>query len=164
MKKVYKIILIGVTTFIVIFGAISLLTISAVEDLDMKSFINEHIIDFKELDSKVYLRGKAWGLAGNHEEIIISTGPIDKSRKPIIGKDYIFYYSEIYFKRQGLDTLVVYAESSSIAKIPENLSNPIKVLIFELKTYDELKDFQINYRNYGLTKFTMYNDNYSVNP
>jgi hypothetical protein len=157
MKKLYKIILIVVTTLVVIFGAISLLTISAVKDLDMKSFINEQIIDFKELDSKVYLRGRVWGLAGNHEEIIISTSPIDKSRKPIIGKDYIFYYSEIYFKRQGLDTLVVYAESSSIAKIPENLSSPIKVIISELKTYDKVKDFQINYRNYGLTKFNICN-------
>jgi len=115
------------------------------------------------LGSKVYLSGKAWGLAGNHEEIIISTSPIDNSRKPIIGKDFIFYNSEIYFKRRGLDTLLVYAESSSISKIPENLSSRIKVIISKLKTYDELKDFQINYRNYGLTKFTMYNNN-NVNP
>jgi hypothetical protein len=158
MKRIYKIILIGASILIIILGVLFWLFIRSVGEIDIPSTLNEAVVDFDELNEKVYFRAKAWGLAGNHEEIILSTSPIDKTRASLKGIDFIFYTSEVYYKRQGIDTLLVYAASSSIAQPPEKLSARVNIVPMELKTNDEIKDYEMNYKKYGLEKLSIYKE------
>ena len=125
----------------------------------MSPSVSSHVIEFEELNQKVYLRAMSWGISGNHNEVILSTNPVEPStRKSEEGKDYIFYTSEVYYKKQGIDTLLVYAESSSIGKRPNNFSGSINVVPVELKTYSEVQDYEKRYKEYGLSKISVYQD------
>lgn len=98
----------------------------------------------------LYLWAKGWGIAGNHEEIVLSEINKIKADKSL---DYIFYASEVYYKSDGAGKVIFYAPKSSI-------SEPIKgipgVKIISLSTNNELKDYELNYSKYGLNKISVY--------
>lgn len=126
-------------------------------DIDMKPIVNKKEIVFKEISEKVYVRAMSWGVAGNHNEIIFSNEPITPiNRKSEKERDYIFYTSDLYYKRQGMDTLLIYAESSSIGNSPEVKFNKVKIIAMGIKTYDESLDYERNYKKYGLEKISVY--------
>ncbi len=126
-------------------------------DVDMKPLIKMEEIVFKDLGERVYLRAMSWGITGNHNEIVISMKPIKPiDRKSEKGRDFIFYTTEVYYKKQGKDTLFVYSESSSIGKEPKNYRGRIKIIIKRLKTYDDSKKYERNYEKYGLKKISSY--------
>lgn len=158
MKRTYTIILTSTFILIIIVGLLYWFFMKGVGEIDVPSTLNEAIVSFDELNEKVYFRAKAWGIAGTHEEITLSTTPIDKSRKSLKGVDFIFYTSEVYYKKQGIDTLLVYAASSTIANPPEKLSTQVKIVPMELKTNDEIKDYAMNYRKYGLAVLSVYKE------
>ncbi|NJO69201.1 MAG: hypothetical protein HC830_07905 [Bacteroidetes bacterium] len=81
MKKTYKIILISIAILVIILGILYRLFVKSVGEIDVPSTLTEVTVEFTELNEKAYIRARAWGLAGNHEEIIISTTPIDKDRQ-----------------------------------------------------------------------------------
>ena len=64
--------------------------------------------------------------------------------------DYIFYSSEIFYK-QVSDTIIIYAPRGAISEPVEKFSE-ITVIINKLADYDEVKDYNINYKEYGLDK------------
>jgi len=130
----------------------------SVGEIEIPGTLNEATVNFSELNETVYIRAKAWGLGGNHEEIIFSTSPIDKERRAVKGEDFIFYTPEVYYKKEGIDSLVVYAESSSIAKPPENQGSKVKVVLVALKNYKEVKEYEKNYLKYGLNKINIYKE------
>lgn len=126
-------------------------------DVDMKPLVESKEVIFDNLNETLFLRAMAWGVAGSNNEIIISESlitPID--RKSEKGSDYIFYTTELYYKKQGNDTLLVYVEASSIGKDPENYTGKIKIVPIRLKTYDESKEYAENYGKYGLKKLSAY--------
>jgi hypothetical protein len=84
----------------------------------------------------------------NHEEISLTK----TKKQPITDKktDYIFYCSEIFYK-QVSDTIIIYAPRSDISEPVEKFSE-ITVIINKLADYDEVKDYNINYKEYGLDK------------
>ncbi len=126
-------------------------------NVNMKPLIKTEEIIFNNLSEKVYLRAMSWGIAGNHNEIIISTKPIAPiDRKSKKENDFIFYTTEIYYKKQGVDTLLVYSVSSSIGKEPKNYDGKVKIVIKSLKTYDAFKEYQKNYEKYGLKRISLY--------
>jgi flagellar basal body-associated protein FliL len=100
MKKSFKIIIIIVSILLLLLGIAYWLFVKSVGDVEVPSTLNEDIVEFPELNEKVYIRARAWGLAGNHEEIIISTAPIEKDRQAVKGGDYIFYTTEIYYQKK----------------------------------------------------------------
>lgn len=157
MKRIYKIILVGATILIIILCVLYWLFIRSVQEIDIPSTLNEAVVSFDELNEKVYFRAKAWGLAGNHEEIIISTSPIEKTRGALKGVDFIFYTTEVYYKKQG-DTLLVYAAASSIVQPTAKLYTQISIVPMGLKTNDEVQDYEMNYKKYGLTRLSVYNE------
>lgn len=77
--------------------------------------------------------------------------------KAIRGEDYIFYTKEIYYQKRGVDTLMVYADASTIGKIPDGLKTSIKIVPVGLKNYDEVKKYERNYKEYDLNKISVYN-------
>jgi len=158
MKKTYKIIIISVAILVIIIGITFCLFVRSIGDINVPSTMNEETIFFPELSESIYIRAKAWGLGGNHQEIILSTYPIDKKRPSIKGVDMIFYTSEIYLKKKGLDTLVVYADASTIGKMPDSLKTMIDIVPIGLKNNDEVKDYERNYKKYDLKKISVYKE------
>ena len=156
MRKSIKVALLVFAGFAIVAVGIYLFVLNAV-DVDMEPSVNSQTVVFDELEEKVYLRAMAWGIAGNHNEVILSTEPIEpETRKSEKRKDYIFSTTEVYYKKQGVDTLLVYAEASFIGKPPGNLSDKIKIVPMKLNTYDESLDYQKNYKEYGLSKISVY--------
>lgn len=98
MNKSFKIITLIV---LVIIGGKIYWWLNKEKDLMVSSKINQNIVDFEELNEKAYFTAKAWGIAGNHEEIILSTSPLIGDRKYLKDRDYIFYTSEVYYKKTG---------------------------------------------------------------
>lgn len=137
-------------------GALYWFVLKAV-DVDMEPSVNNYVIEFNEINEKVYVSARAWGLAGNHEEIILSTSPISNEHRAY-SKDecFIFYTSEVYYTKKGVDTLLIYVDYKS--KAPPNLSTKIKIEQIELKDNAEIQDYKKNYKNYGLSKVSVYKD------
>lgn len=127
-------------------------------EIDVQSSANDYVIDFGELNSKLYIKAKSWGIAGNHEEIVLSSSPFGDSEKCAKDKCFVFYTSEIYYKKEGTDTLLIYVGASAISGIPTNFPSSIKIIQMELKNYDEVKDYEMNYKKYGLSRVTVYQD------
>lgn len=156
MSKSLKITLFVILGLTIGIGSIYFFVLNSF-DTSMDSVINNQVIEFDELNEKAYFSARAWGIAGNHEEIILSTSPIsDEHRAYSKDECFIFYTSEVYYKKKGADTLLIYAGSSSIADPPMNQPTQIKIIPVELKNYDEVKDYKQNYKKYGLSKISVY--------
>jgi hypothetical protein len=152
MKKTVKMMLLTLVIISIAIGGLL-----KVDDVDMNARVSTQIVEFKELDEKVYIRAMACGIAGNHNEVILSAEPIiPETRKSEKEKDYIFYTTEVYYKKQGSDTLLIYAQESSMGKCPDNFTQKVKVVTIKIKTYDEAKDYEKNYKAYGLLKVSAY--------
>lgn len=100
---------------------------------------------------KIYVRAKIWGISSNHEEIVFSENPITIANKE---KDYIFYTDEVLYKIND-NTLVIYAPQSG-KNIPKTAFENIEIVFKGLKTFDEVKDYSVNYQKYGLKRISIY--------
>jgi len=98
----------------------------------------------------LYLKAKVWGVAGNHEEIVLSQSD---SNLPNKTNDYIFYTSEVFYKVESDINVIVYAPESLISEPVNKIPN---VTIKGLKTADEIKDYNNNYQKYGLQRISIY--------
>ena len=144
--------------FSVIFIAIGVnwwFTKSVVE-VDIPTTVNRYVINFQELNTHLYFRAKTWSVSGNHEEIVLSCFSFEEKQQPSKDECFIFNTSEVYYKKEGADTLLVYVVTSALSEIPKNFSTPIKIIQMELKNYDEAKDYEMNYKKYGLSKINVY--------
>jgi len=156
MNKELKITLLVILGLIICLGSIYFFVLNS-SHTSMDSVIKNQIIEFDELNEKAYFSARVWGITGNHEEIILSTSPISNDHKAYLKDEcFIFYTSEVYYKKKGLDTLLIYAGSSSIADHPKNQSTQIKIIPVALKNYNEVKDYKKNYKEYGLSKISAY--------
>jgi len=144
----------------IIFGVFGLLAIGLVwyyyrwrqEDF-MPAKKNEVTINLGGTEKPIFLRAKVWGVSGNHEEIVLS-----ESNKPTSNKtvDYIFYTSDVYYKTES-NNITLYAPESSISE-PINGFSSITVNVKGLKSTEEMKDYEANYKKYGLKKISVYDD------
>lgn len=101
--------------------------------------------------SKAYFTIRNWGISGDHEEIVLSDTFREKSEKT---KDYIFYTNEIYYKVKQ-DSLFIYTSINN-TKIPIKEFETIRVVLIDLKTFDEIKDYKNNYLKYSLKRISIY--------
>ena len=115
----------------------------------VESKVNMILIDLGDKNRSLFLRAKVWGVAGNHEEIVLSRS---NSRLANKTEDYIFCTSEIFYKEEK-DTVVLYAPESSISEPRAKIQ---RVRINSLKTADEIRDYNINYEKYGLKCISVY--------
>ncbi len=97
-----------------------------------------------------FLRAKIWGITGNHEEIVLSQSDSRWSDKE---KDYIFYTSEVFFKVEKDSIIFLYAPESAIGEPLTKIKN---VKIIGLNDADSIKDYNINYKKYGLQRLSVY--------
>ncbi len=110
---------------------------------------NVVLIDLGDKKRSLFLRAKVWGVAGNHEEIVLS-----KSNSKLTNKaeDYVFFTSEIFYKVEK-GTVVLYAPESSISEPNSKIQ---RVRVNSLKTASEIRDYNINYKKYGLERVSVY--------
>lgn len=120
---------------------------------------NEYVIDFESLEEKIYIKARAWGLAGNHEEIILSNEPIkNKHLEYFYDRQFIFLsVTEIYYKKVNEDTLEVYVSYKSDE--PRDFRSKVKIKQIEFKDLNNALDMKTNPEKYGLTRVSVYKDN-----
>lgn len=109
------------------------------------------LINIGNKDSPLFLKTKVWGISGNHEQIVLSKSDNNVANKT---EDYIFYTSKIFYKVAVDSTIIIYAPKCTMSE-PKNKIQ--KVLIKDLKTADEIRDYNINYPKYGLKRISVYN-------
>lgn len=148
-------ILIGVILVTIIGFA---LTLYQIGDVDVKPITKNEIISFADSEDKLYLSARAWGLAGNHEEIVLSNVKLSDDHKSYSKQNcYIFYTSSIYYKIEDGKNLVVYVNQNSVSE-PTNFISDIKIKFKDLKTAKELQDYAENYDKYGLVKVSIFDE------
>jgi hypothetical protein len=120
---------------------------------------NEYVIGFDSVGENIYIRARAWGLAGNHEEIILSNEPIqNKHLEYFHDKQFIFLsMTELFYKKINADTLEVYVDHKS--EYPPQFQSKIKIKQMELKDLDNASDIKANPEKYGLTRVSVYKSN-----
>jgi len=120
---------------------------------------NEYVIDFDSLGESIYIRARAWGLAGNHEEIILSNEPIQNRHLEYFhDKQFIFLsLTELFYKKINADTLEVYVDHKS--EEPPKFQSKVKIKQIELKDVDNASDMNANPEKYGLRRVSVYEGN-----
>lgn len=102
---------------------------------------------------EIYVRAIYRGITGDYEEIVFSESPITTADKE---KDYVFYTDEVFYKITG-DTLSLYACDCDTSE-PKSSFKGVKVILNDLKTSSQIKDYSTNYQKYGLEKMSIYNE------
>lgn len=146
MRKVVIIVSVLIGTFL-----IGLLVLNLIlSDLNTEDIRNDKKIFYPLVDEELEFNSRLWGLSGNHEEIILS----GKNTVNDKDKSYIFYTTELYYKKSN-DSLIIYTNPSFV-KAPSKFESPVRVVIKNLNTASELADYKANYHNYGLSKFSAF--------
>ncbi|WP_339836020.1 hypothetical protein [uncultured Flavobacterium sp.] len=144
---------------IILFGIIlcSVLTVGlfffySISSIDIASKKQIVKIAFPELNEQLFFEANVWGISGNHEEIILTNHKVEEN--PTLRKDnnYIFYTSSVFYKKEK-NKLIIYCPESGIS-IPKNNSYKVEIKIISLKNYNEIKEYDENYKKYGLTKIS----------
>lgn len=119
---------------------------------------NSKVVEFPEISKHLYWNARSWGISGNHQEIILSLSLIDPDKWNYMkNKHYVFYTSEIYYKVENPNILIIYAPYSSIGEKPKNQSyKNIEVKIIELKAYKDVLNYSNNFKKYGLIKMSTF--------
>ncbi|WP_192350271.1 hypothetical protein [Algoriphagus sp. Y33] len=122
---------------------------------NQEGFPQEEVTEILTLSNgkRIYVRAKIWGVSSNHEEIVFSETPITIPDKD---KDYIFYTNEVFYKING-DTLNIYACDCDTSE-PKVFFDNSKIILNDLKTSSQIRDYSANYKNYGLEKMSIYEE------
>ncbi|MBN8653539.1 MAG: hypothetical protein J0L67_19070 [Cytophagales bacterium] len=102
---------------------------------------------------ELFVRAKIWGISSNHEEIVFSENPITIADKE---KDYIFYTDKVFYKING-DTLSLYACACDTSE-PKFPFKGVKIMLNDLKTSSQIKNYSDNYKKFGLEKMSIYKE------
>lgn len=156
MTKTMKILMTSTVVLGLLAVTLFLWFTKSIGEPEVPSDANEYVISFDELGEKIFIRARAWGLAGNHQEIILANEPINnKHGEYFKDRQFIFLDStELYYKKKGSDTLLIYVDYKS--ETPRNLSTRIKIEQIELEGSEQIKDYEMNHEKYGLSKVSVY--------
>lgn len=147
----YKILISSIIFTVLFFCHSCNQSIDSNEKYDMNATEQVVVLNFEVASSSFYLKTRVWGITSNHEEIFLTKNKSNSVSEKTT--DYIFYCSEIFYKQVN-DTLIIYAPKGLISEPIERFSE-IMVVINELANYDEIKDYNRNYKKYGLNKLSV---------
>lgn len=102
--------------------------------------------------SIIFGRAKAWGLNGDHEEIVFS---LEDKNTSDTSRDCIFYTSRVFYRIDNDSLLTIYALESSISK-PSNDASRMPINIQSFTSEDELTDDTLIFRKLGLKTLSIY--------
>ena len=143
MSKSIKIIVISTLSLGALTAIVVIWFVSSLGEFGAPPITNDYVVEFAEINSKIYIRARATGLTGDNEVIKLCSSPIDDAVTYPIDECLFIYGSEIYYKREGADTLRVFAFSSAVPKEYTKTLGSIKVEINEVKNYEELRDYAV---------------------
>lgn len=110
-------------------------------------------IEFPEINSRLILEARAWGIAGNHEQTrIMPEGALSDS-----SNTQFFATAEIFYRKEGKNTLVIYAPSSSLINQLDSIG-PVKIRIVPLLNRDSLVNLGRTYAGRGYMRLSAYDD------
>lgn len=152
-KKILLFVLGSILGIIVLFIALLYFMLVPLEKTDSKIISRE--IVFQESNKVLYVETQYRGITGDYEEIILSESPIEKQNRPDKQTDYVFYTSEIFYKKDKNSKIFIFGPQSgkNIPKIP---FKNFEVIFKGLKTADEIRDYNANYQKYGLERISVY--------
>ena len=97
--------------------------------------------------NKVYINTSIWGISSNHYYISLS----NKEK----GEDIIFYETEIYYKQQGVDSIIIYFPTNSFQNINNRKLGDINIILNGFM-YSQFQDYKDKYKEMGLCKISVY--------
>lgn len=156
MRRTAKVILAILLILFAIAGGVYWVLYDSFDSTNLDAIENNYKLEFNEINESIYIQARVWGLTGDHMEIIVSSSPIKRGGKDDNVENYLFYGPEIYFRKQGVDTLFVFAESASIGTKPTSFNSQIEVVVKELDSFDESQDYSKNYLKLGLSRASVY--------
>jgi len=107
-------------------------------------------IYFPKANTKIYTLARIWGITGNSEEVRLCSEPYEFGKKDKDDNCVVFFTDRIYFKKDGVTSLQICAPSSSIPPNIKASVGSIRISVKELKNFDDVKDFEQNFEDYGL--------------
>jgi len=102
-------------------------------------------------DEKLFFKTNMHGITGNHQQIVLTE---ERDRVYDKDKDYIFYSSEIYYRKTG-DSLIVFAPECCFLE-PNSKKNKTMISVKGLKNASEIDDYENNYAKYKLERLSVY--------
>lgn len=151
-------IILGLVVFLVIVSASTVATCvkKAPFPASAEDKPNEAMIHFPEIGETVYIRARTWGLAGNHQEIIIATSPIDNAHLEYFRDRQIIYLdsTELYYRKVGANLLEIRADV--VEAVPLGFSSRIKVEQTIFPSNEAAKQFATNFEKDGYSKISVY--------
>lgn len=118
----------------------------------MPSKVKRIAIKLQNGQNTIYGRAKAWGLTGDHEEIVFSLEDINTSDT---SRDYIFYTSSVFYRIDNDSILTIYAPESSISE-PSRVVTKMPINIQPFASEDELTADTLKFRKLGLKTLSIY--------
>lgn len=110
-------------------------------------------VSFPAKGEALFIQARAWGLAGNHEQILIRTDSANRAYDQEL--DYAFVTDEVYY-RYTADTLYIYAPSDQMMPPPARWKSQVTISCNGLLGYDKVMDYRQNYARYGLTRVSVH--------
>jgi hypothetical protein len=112
--------------------------------------MNYQTIYLPKANTKIYALARIWGITGNSEEVRLCSEPYKVGKKDQEDKCVVSFTDRLYYKKDGVNSLQIYAPSSSIPPNTKDSLGSIRISVEELKNFDDVKDFEQNFENYGL--------------
>jgi hypothetical protein len=116
----------------------------------MEPRINFQTIYFPGTETRIHTVARVWGLTGDHEEVKFCSEPVKLDQRNQADKCIVLHTARVFYEKDGATKLRIYAPSSSIPPNVKTSLGPITVSIRELKTFDDINEFERNFETYGL--------------
>lgn len=113
---------------------------------DYKATISKVEIYSNNLDERIFIKEKVWGVSANHRVIVVSKSP-ENDFQPNENCEYVFKGSLPFFYKFENDTLNLYVRRKST--VPEKLSTNIQINQIVLSN-PEMMALMDNYGEKGL--------------
>lgn len=114
------------------------------------------IIHFDKLKIEFKIQAKTWGLAGNHEEIYVTSS--ESSETDSQCDTLLFYSDQLFYKAIEPDTLIIYVKYSSFSETTPKLCSKVNIKIVDLKYFDGIKQMENSFHEHGLERISIYDN------
>ena len=114
------------------------------------------IVRFNEMNIELKIKARTWGLAGNHEEIYVTSNETLENNSQC--DTLVFYSDQLFYKIKEPDTLIIYANYSSFSETTPKLCSKVNIKIIVLKYYDDVKLMENSFHEQGLERITIYDE------
>lgn len=112
--------------------------------------INFQTIYFPKAGTKIYTVARVWGITGNHEEVRLCSEPFEFGKRDQTEQCVVFHTDQIFYKKDSPTSMQVYAPRWAIPPETKNFIGGIRIFVKELKDFDDFKDFEQHFEEYGL--------------